>query len=198
MNERSKERFGEEIILRDTQYKESTFIAFGACTVALNIALTAFLVMIPLIRAYSVIILCLTMIPAMDLFGWKRALIIWAATALLMFFIGHYGDQLMMYLLLGWYPVIEPWVGKQEALLRNILKIVLGIILGGILCITTKYVMGSMEEIAGFSSAMLIILLFVILIFMIDLMVKTNRGLYEAKYKKYIVRILEAGRIKKR
>ena len=183
--------------MRDIQYKESAFIAFGACTVALNIALTAFLVMIPFIRSYSVIILCLTIIPAMDLFGWKRTLIIWAATVLMMIFIGHYGDQLVMYLLLGWFPVIEPWLRKQELLLRSILKIAMGIVLGGVLCFTTKYLIGSVEEIAGFSSAILMIVLFVLLIFMIDLMVKSYRELYQAKYKKYIVRIMEPGRIKR-
>lgn len=181
--------------MKDVRYKESAFIAFGACTVALNIALTAFLVMIPLVRSCSVIILCLTMIPVMDLFGWKRALIIWASTTLMMFFIGHYGDQLAMYLLLGWYPVIEPWIRKQEYLLRIILKIAMGIVLGGVLCYITKYLVGSMEDLAGFSSVVLMIVLFVVLVFMVDLMILSNRKLYEAKYRKYLVRFMEPGRI---
>ena len=111
----------------------STYIAFGGLTVALNGALMLTLGMIPWVNSYVVILLVLTLVPMVYEFGPKKALPVWLATTVLLFFIMPAKDFAFLYFFDGYVPAVYPrfktLTKRQQLFCEFIMAVVPGLVM---------------------------------------------------------------------
>ena len=122
--------------------KDSTFITFGGMVIAINIALAFVLGPMPVTWAAVPLLMSLTLIPVIEEFGGRQALLVWLSTLLLMCILHTRRSVTLMYACIGYYPVILTYVSPKGKKARMVANLVASILASLFFLLVTEFVFG--------------------------------------------------------